>query len=88
MEDKAQYGDEELKFGQIPRSTRIELAYGLTGTTMGLLGECDALIEKVLSGKEVSGYRMCDYLDNVAKLTYVIKGMIYSETFDRAEVPF
>jgi hypothetical protein len=88
MEKQSKYGGKERGYGQVPRNTRIELAYNLTGTTMGLLGECNALIAKILEGGEVSGYKVSDYLDNVGKLTSVIRGMIYAETFNTDEVPF
>ena len=87
MEDSPNYNCKK-EWGRIPRNTRIELAYQLTGTTMGLLGECNALISKVLEGEYVSAYTLRDYLDNVARLTSVIGTIVNAEAFDKREIPF
>lgn len=79
---------DEVKYGRIPRSTRIELAYSITGNAMGLLGEGNALIAKALNGEEVSAYKLQDYLDGVTRLASVIGSIVSSEAFSRTEVPF
>lgn len=87
MEDGTTYAGKK-EWGQIPRNTRIELAYQLTGSTMGLLGECNAMIAKVLNGEQVSAYWVRDYLNSVARMTSIIETIISAESFDQKEIPF
>lgn len=85
MEENTKY--EKKRFGEIPRNSRIEYSYQLIGATMGLLGECNAMIADVLNNKYVSAYKIGDQLDNVAKLTHVIRSILHAEAFDRNEEP-
>lgn len=87
MEDRAEYG-KKRKIGEIPRTTRVEFAYQLTGSTMGLLGESNAMIAGVLNGESTDIMRVQALLQSVQELCQVIERVLRNETYDFESVPF
>lgn len=80
MEDKTEY-KAERKYGQVPHTSRIEIAYDLADSTMGLLGECSLMIGRVLEGKYVNANSLRDNLDHVGRMSSILSQIVQSETF-------
>lgn len=77
-------------FGKIPRNTRIEFAYAIVGVAMGVLGEANAAVGRVLNGEKVEESATRTYFDVAGSLIRNAQNLIEAETWrvSPSRVPF
>lgn len=74
--------------GNIPNNERIELAYNILGSALGLAGQANAMIAGSLGGKPSTDTRVWRYLDGARTLIDVVSGIVRVESWGEEEVPF
>jgi hypothetical protein len=95
MEEKAPYVSfeklqEELAVGRgdIPRSTKVEIAYSILGSAMALAGEANAVIARSMEGKGGRESDVFHLLSGSKSLMEVVSSILRFEAWNRGEVPF